>query len=44
MSEARAQQRELETIKLEFDQHSSPVAIEPRGWLVCIVPGLVKQW
>jgi hypothetical protein len=35
---------ELEVIELELDQHGSPVAIEPRGWFVCFVPGLVKQW
>lgn len=31
-------------IKLELDANGSPVTIEPRGWFVCFVPGLVKQW
>lgn len=45
MSEARdPMERDLELIKLELDQDGSPVSIEPRGWFVCIVPGLVKQW
>lgn len=45
MSEARdSMERELEVVKLELDQDGSPVSIEPRGWFVCIVPGLVKQW
>jgi hypothetical protein len=37
-------ERDLEVVKLELDEHGSPVSIEPRGWFVCIVPGLVKQW
>lgn len=50
MSEAHLEQhidqmaRDLETIKLEIDQDGSPVTIEPRGWFVCFVPGLLKQW
>lgn len=50
MPEARLEQhadprgRDLETIKIEIDQDGSPVTIEPRGWFVCIVPGLKKQW
>lgn len=39
-----AMERDLDLIKLELDKDGSPVAIEPRGWFVCIVPGLVKQW
>lgn len=31
-------------LELELDQNGSPVTIEPRGWFVCIVPGLQKQW
>jgi hypothetical protein len=31
-------------LELELDQDGSPVTIEPRGWFVCIVPGLQKQW
>jgi len=50
MSEARLQQhadpveRELETIQIEIDENGSPVTIAPRGWYVCFVPGLKKQW
>lgn len=36
--------RGLEMLELELDQNGSPVTIEPRGWFVCIVPGLQKQW
>ena len=45
MSDARDPvERDVDVIKLELDQDGSPVTIEPRGWFVCIVPGLVKQW
>ncbi len=49
MPEMREQQagpegRDLETLKLEIDQDGSPVTFEPRGWFVCFVPGLKKQW
>ncbi len=45
MPEARDPlERDLEVIRLELDKDGSPVSIEPRGWFVCIVPGLVKQW
>lgn len=37
-------QRGLKMLELELDQDGSPVTIEPRGWFVCIVPGLQKQW
>lgn len=39
-----SKERDLAVLKLELDQDGSPVTIEPRGWYVCIVPGLVKQW
>lgn len=39
---ADTMERDLEIIKLELDKDGSPVAIEPRGWFVCIVPGLVR--
>ena len=38
------QEGQLEVIELELDEHGSPVALEPAGWFVCIVPGLAKQW
>jgi len=31
-------------IELELDENGAPVSIEPRGWFICFVPGLVKQW
>ena len=31
-------------IKLELDKDGAPVTIEPRGWFICFVPGLAKQW
>jgi len=36
--------RDLEVIELEVDENGSPVTLEPRGWFVCFVPGLKKQW
>jgi hypothetical protein len=44
MPESLGRQSELQVMELELDPDGSPVSIEPRGWFVCIVPGLVKQW
>jgi len=50
MSEAHLQQhagpveREVGTIQIEIDENGSPVTLEPRGWYICFVPGLKKQW
>lgn len=50
MSKAQAEQhsdprkRDLEVVEIEFDQDGSPITLEPAGWYVCFVPGLIKQW
>jgi len=41
---ADPREREIETIEIEIDKDGSPVTIAPRGWYVCFVPGLQKQW
>lgn len=35
---------QVPVIELELDEYGGPVNIEPRGWFICFVPGLVKQW
>lgn len=50
MSKAHTEQhgdpreRDLDVVEIELDQHGSPVPLQPAGWYVCFVPGLVKQW
>lgn len=39
-----ARQRGPRTIELPLDKYGSPVSLDAESWLVCFVPGLVKQW
>lgn len=36
--------RKLPSVRIDIDQHGSPVTLEPADWLVVFVPGLRKQW
>ena len=39
-----SKRRDLDVVRLEIDKDGSPLTIAPREWLVCFVPGLLKQW